>query len=77
MSNYDYKDQSDHLESERRQNSRLKSMAKNPSWRSNDKEGIQTLKPEIVFMSFRRSNAKTKFLLDVQTLIWAIKHQSL
>ena len=57
MSNYDYKDQSDQLKPERRQNSRLKSRAKNRSWCSNAKEGIRTLKLEIVSMSSGRSNA--------------------
>ena len=51
MSNYDYKDQSDQLESEHRQNSRLKSMAKNLSWSLNAKEGVRMLKLEKVFMS--------------------------
>ena len=56
MSNYDSKDQSDQIETERHQNPRPKFMAKNPSWRSNSKEGICTLKLVIVFMSFGSLN---------------------
>ena len=81
MNNYDYKDQSDQLESEHCQNPILKCMAKNPSWRSNAKEGIQTLKHESIFMSLGiqtwHSNAKAKFLFGVRMLIWAFERQSL
>ena len=35
VGNYDNKDQKDQLDTERRQNPRLKFTAKNPSWHSN------------------------------------------
>ena len=52
VGNFDNKDQRDQLEMERRQNARLKFMAKNPSWRSNAIKGVRMLKLETSFTFF-------------------------
>ena len=68
MGSYDNKDQRDQLEKERRQNLRLKFIAKNPSWHSNASKGIRTLMPITSFTSSLRLNARDKFLIGVRML---------